>query len=380
MSSSEIQALCELYIGRKFDEDDCNALREFLRDLQTQKPKKPKEEHKEKTPTGVVAFVPISERKQHLAREVAPGERPPPVSLADLGANVAVADRKAQWVNKTEASAGDISPRAHAPVVLDATSPRAKDRLQSYEKNIQGGAAGAHADLVAERLAEAQGGGGVKDRLGAWASGQVQGSSGETKEQVAAGRLEEIKGAQGVKDRQAAYTSTVGNTLPSKKELVDERLAEVKGAPGVKDRLGNWAGQADSHATNAAAVEERIADVKGVAGVKDRLGQWNQVTAAAEKIPTSDPTKVEERLADLGTTGVKDRVGGWTNRTEPIIASTVDPTLAASRTAELAKAQSVKDRTNVYKNVATDDKPVVKAPIYIPQDVSELPTKETQGQ
>jgi hypothetical protein len=376
MSSAEIQALCELYIGRKFDQDDTAALREFLRDLQTQKPKKQKEEgakEKEKPASGGAAFVPISERKQHLAREVAPGERPAPVSLSELGATSGVADRKAQWVNKTEQS-GEISPRSHA-VVLDATSPRARDRLQSYEKNVQGATAGTPSDLVAERLAEVQGASGVKDRLGAWASGEVQGASGGEK----VNRLEEIKGAQGVKDRQAAYTSTVGNTLPSKKDLVEERLAEVKGVPGVKDRLGNWTAQSEHSATNPSAVEERLAEVKGVAGVKDRLGQWNQVAVQAEKVPTTDPAKVEERLADLGPTGVniKDRVGGWANRSDN---TAVDPSLAAARTAELTKAQSVKERLGQYKNVATDDKPVVKAPIVIPQDASELPTKETQGQ
>lgn len=40
MSSSEIQQLCEMYIGRKFDENDSAALRDFLRDLQVQKPKR----------------------------------------------------------------------------------------------------------------------------------------------------------------------------------------------------------------------------------------------------------------------------------------------------------------------------------------------------
>jgi len=377
MSSAEIQSLCELYIGRKFDQDDAAALREFLRDLQTQKPKKVKEEpeHKEKSSSGA-AFVPIAERKQHLTREVAPGDRPAPVSLSELGANVGVADRKAQWVNKTEGG-GDISPRSHAPaVVLDATSPRARERLQSYEKNVQSSGGASSADLVAERLAEVQGVG-VKDRLGAWASGQVQGAvPGEH-----ANRLEEIKGVQGVKDRQAAYNSTVGNTTAPKKELVEERLAEAKGGQGVKDRLGSWTGQSDvAPVSNPAAVEERIAEVKGAAGVKDRLGQWNQVVAGTEKAPSSDPSKVEERLGDLGSTGVKDRVGGWANRSDPVVASTVDPALAAARTAELNKVSSVKERLGQYKNVATDDKPVVKQPIYIPQDASELPTKESQGQ
>jgi len=232
------------------------------------------------------------------------------------------------------------------------------------------------ADKVAERTAEAQGVG-VKDRLGAWASGQVQGVPDEREEQKAA-RLAEIQGGAGIKDRQAAYTSNTNPTL--NKSLVEERLAEVKGVPGVKDRLGNW--NETSHAAPVVpGVAERVAEVKGAPGVKDRLGAWNSVVAGANQT-ASDPSKVEERLADLGNTGVKDRVGGWTNKGETvsIVASTADPNLAEARVQELKQASSVKERLGQYQKVATDDKVVERAPIYIPQDASELPTKESQGQ
>jgi len=380
-------------------------LREFLRDLQVQKPKKPAKNADEEDKSPSKAFVPIAERKQHLSREVAPGDRPAPVTLSDLGSNVGakerknaynqtiqsasdvslskervsevqgvagVADRKAQWVAKTEDA--PLSPRAQ--VAMDSTSPRARDRLMSYEKTVQNSGTGARKDdLVAERLAEAQGATGVKDRLGAWSD--VGNQSNESKEQVAA-RLAEIQGVTGVKDRQAAYTSNTGSSSIDKGSLVQERLAEAKGVTGVKDRLGNWGEVSDAAKVDPNAVAERLAEVKGVTGVKDRMGQWNQVAAGGAQ--TSDPSKVEERLGNLGATGVKDRAGGWANKPETIISSTADPSLAEARTLELKKAASVKDRLAGYTQVAKDDKVVERAPVYIPQDASELPTKETQGQ
>jgi len=193
--------------------------------------------------------------------------------------------------------------------------------------------------------------------------------------------LQKIQGVTGVKDRQAAYTSHTGAAHVDKESLVQERLAEAKGGQGVKDRLGSWNEVSDVAKVDPNAVAERLAEVKSATGVKDRLGQYNQVVATSDK-PVSDPSKVEERLGDLKGTGVKDRAGDWSNKAgaETTISSTADPNLAEARVEELKKAPSVKARLGLYTKVATDDKVVERAPVYIPQDASELPTKDTQGQ
>jgi len=98
-----------------------------------------------------------------------------------------------------------------------------------------------------------------------------------------------------------------------------------------------------------------------------------------KKTPTSDPSKVQERLAELSGTGVKDRTQVWSKAEDTVVASTADPNLAAARTAELKTASSIKDRLGAYAQ-ASSEKPIEKKEIHIPTDHSELPTKESQGQ
>jgi len=263
MSSSEIQALCEQYIGRKFDADDSSALRDFLRDLQTQKVKKPAPEKDEPASTK---FIPVSERKQNLPREVAKGDRPAPVSLVELGSHSGAKDRAAKYVQ------GVSSNESHS----------------------------LSAQRVAEDLADASR---VSDRKAQWTSMGEQSNAPKTS------NLDlDPSTTPRAKDRMAAYTQTVqsGGSI-SKDELVAERLADVKGV-AVKDRAGVWASGAAVGASTdpSLSTASRLEEVKGASGVKDRLGNWNKVMENAEKTPTSDPSKVQERLADLKGTGVKD--------------------------------------------------------------------------
>jgi len=336
MSSSEIQALFEQYIGRKFDADDSSALRDFLRDLQVQKVKKPAPEKDEPASTK---FIPVSERKQNLPREVAKGDRPAPVSLVELGAHSGAKDRAANYVN---AVSSNESHSLSAQRVAEELNPDAA--------------------RVGERKAQ-------------WAH------MGETVTTPKASNLDIDPSTPRAKDRMAAYNQTVqaGGSI-SKDELVAERLADVKGV-AVKDRAGVWASGAAAGASTdpSLSTASRLEEVKGASGVKDRLGNWNKVMENAEKTPTSDPSKVQERLAELSGTGVKDRTQVWSKAEDTVVASTADPNLAAARTAELKTASSIKDRLGAYAQ-ASSEKPIEKKEIHIPTDHSELPTKESQGQ
>jgi len=331
MSANEIQALCELYIGRKFDDSDSQALREFLRDLQVQKPKKvaaEKEEHQD-----TKKFVPVSERKQHLVREYAPGDRPAPVALTEVGSTGGAKERMADY-NNTVASAGSASLSANRVAEELPAATKVSDRKAQWAGAAETGLSPrGDSDVVKERLAEVSGVPGVKDRLGAWNSA-TQGSSAD-------------------------------------KHLVEERTADVKGAAGVKERLGNWS-KIEEHSNVPSNTAARVEEVKGAPGVKDRLGNWNQVTSDHHV-----ESKTAERLAELaGASAVKSRAEGWNNQTEGVVTSGA---LAEERTAELKKASSVRDRMNSYSKATTEVK-VQKTEIYIPQDQSELPTKESQGQ
>jgi len=333
MSANEIQALCELYIGRKFDDNDSQALREFLRDLQVQKPKKVAAEKPEQH-QDTKKFVPVSERKQHLVREYAPGDRPAPVALTDLGATGGAKERMAAYNNQV-ASAGSTGSLSANRVAEDlpAQVPKVADRKAQWAAAETGLSPRAD-DAVKERLAEVTGAPGVKDRLGAW-NNATQGSSAD------------------------------------KIHLVEERTADVKGAAPVKERLGNW-NKIEEHPSVTSNTAARVEEVKGAPGVKDRLGNWNQVTSDHHV-----ESKTAERLAELaGASAVKSRAEGWNNHTEGVITSAG---LSEERTAELKKASSVRDRMNSYSQAASEVK-VQKTEIYIPQDVSELPTKESQGQ
>jgi len=369
--------LCEIYIGRKFDENDSICLKDFLRDLQVQKPRK--QVPKEEKPHVEAKFIPVAERKQGYSTTVAAGERPMPVNLLDIGAKggakervaayantvnnassptaslsaarveeelgggTNVSERKARWKGMSETSP---ERGASQPVVLldehgNPVAPKTKDKRSDYEKAAQ--TTKLDEDIVKQRLAEVSGPG-VKDRLG-------------------------------------SYTNVAASNSTESK--VGERLAEVKGAPGVKDRLGNWNQVAsNTSADKKETVEERLADVKGVPGVKDRLGNWNQAASSTTVSSTSDPNLAAARVADVkGVQGVKDRLGNWSQQAEKdtVVVSAADPSLAKARTAELTTASSVRDRLGAY-NKATETKPIEKAPVYIPQDSSELPTKDTQGQ
>jgi len=199
-----------------------------------------------------------------------------------------------------------------------------------------------------------------------------------TDAELKAHRLAEVSGAAGVKDRLGQWNQVTSHEGPtSDKKVIEERLAEVKGAAGVKDRAGAFAAKADDSSSNPAS-KPALEEVKGAPGVKDRLGKWDAVIAGTDAHPASTGPKV----ADLPVqTGVKQRKEGWQKQEtqDTTIASTADPNLAEARTAELKKGSSVRDRMGAYAK-ATEDKQVERAPVVIPTDVSELPTKETQGQ
>jgi len=363
--------LCELYIGRKFDENDSLALKDFLRDLQVQKPRKVVAKE-EKPQTG--KFIGVSERKQNLATPasqapieirdigVAKGGAKERVAAyaqtvshasdrtslsaervqEDLGGGTNVSERKAKWKGISETS----PERTPSAVVLldehgNPVAPKTKDKMSEYEKAAS--AKKSDVEIVAQRVAEVKGAPGVKDRLGNW-------------------------------------TAVATKTEADNKETVEERVADLKQAPGVKDRLGNWNQMASkTEADKKETVAERLADLQQAPGVKDRLGNWNQV-AASTKVASATEERVAE-LKDAKAPGVKDRLGNYSAVAEKdgTIVSAADPNFAAARTAELQKTSSVRDRMGVYSK-ATEGRPVEKKQVYIPQDQSELPTRDTQGQ
>jgi len=94
-----------------------------------------------------------------------------------------------------------------------------------------------------------------------------------------------------------------------------------------------------------------------------------------------DHAKEKERLAELGnTTAVKSRLGGWQELAEKDTTVASATGLAHERTAELARTTSIKDRMASYNQVAAAEHKVDRAPVHIPLDPAELPTKDTQGQ
>jgi hypothetical protein len=272
MSSSEIQALCEIYIGRKFDENDSAALRDFLRDLQVQKPKReaaPKAEKK----ADDRKFVPVSERKQHYVKEVAPGDRPAPVNLSEFGATAGAKDRAALYAQQVNSNTS-----------VSHSAARVESELGAPTK--------------------------VSDRKAHWAELADHGGSAAPKESKPVSITDDSGNivSPRTRDRLVSFESgAVAQRSIDEKELVAQRLAEISGVPAVKDRLGAW-----NQATNAGGVDEKQ--------------------------------------------------------------------LVEERTAELKKATSVRDRLGAYTKAATDSKPIERAPVHIPQDISELPTKDTQGQ
>jgi len=371
--------LCELYIGRKFDENDLASLKDFLRDLQVQKPKR--QAPQESKPHVEAKFIPVAERKAGYASPaiIAAGERPVPVNLTDLGAKGGAKERVAAYAQTVNSASSQVTSLSAVRVEEElgggANVSERKARYKGItETSPERGAStqpvvlvDEHGNPVAPKTKE------KKSAYESVASAGTKVDEGLVKE-----RLAEVSGP-GVKDRLGNYTNVAAASSTESK--IGERLADVKGAPGVKDRLGNWTQVAtNTQADKKETVQERLADVSGTPGLKARLGNWNQVASSSGG---PDPALSASRVADVqGAAGVKDRLGNWSQIAEKdsVIVSSQDPALAKSRTAEISGSKSsIKDRLGAYSQ-ATETKPIVKAAIVIPQDASELPTKDSQGQ
>jgi len=286
MSESEIQTLCEAYIGRKFDEDDSYALRTFLHDLLKQKIKRPISEHssvahsvverKEKRviETEVVPSPLVSQDKPIFKKTKAFVEAVATSTIektteVDVGPSPRVADRKETFIKAT--SQAGLSPRKIDNLEDVPSGPGVKDRLGNYLQETEKSKATSEVD---ERVAEAKASSSVKERLGLYkqtveSSGVVGGGASE--------RVAEISGSPSVKDRYRPEEAAAA-------AKTQERLEEVKGAAGVKDRLGAWSKMESNPSVSVPVAAEKPAEtVAGTPGVKDRMGQWGKAATAAEE-------------------------------------------------------------------------------------------------
>eukprot|EP01126_Amoeba_proteus_P044258 TRINITY_DN490_c0_g1_i8.p1 TRINITY_DN490_c0_g1~~TRINITY_DN490_c0_g1_i8.p1 ORF type:complete len:366 (+),score=80.87 TRINITY_DN490_c0_g1_i8:73-1170(+) len=364
MSESEIQALCETFINRSFNEDDLYALRLFLRDLSKQKTK---------APVTTSSAIPI-EKKETI---VVAAETP----LSPVVTRDAPIFPKIEGFVRAAATTS-----VEKTVAVEVGSvPKVSERLGVWTSSSPPPSS---PSPIQDRVKEALAGPGVKDRLGNWSQALELGERPLVVPEQVEERLAEVKGAVGVKDRLGTYTKVVTDRVTSVKTstadptLIEDRLGEEfsKAQIGVKDRLKTgWVAHPSDVQVDPSVVKERLAEVKGAAGVKDRVTILKEVAAETEKVATAPPEAVEERLADVkGASGVKDRLvvlSSAVAEAEKIVVA--HPEVVRERLQGIERSTSINQRTQQWGTVGVEPPPGPrKQPIALPTE--EL-TKEQQG-
>eukprot|EP01126_Amoeba_proteus_P028823 TRINITY_DN283_c0_g1_i12.p1 TRINITY_DN283_c0_g1~~TRINITY_DN283_c0_g1_i12.p1 ORF type:complete len:396 (-),score=76.97 TRINITY_DN283_c0_g1_i12:94-1218(-) len=374
MSYSQIQAVCERYINRPFDEDDISALRVFLDDLVHQRIKRPVPE---------TIPVPIEKNTGSVVdktAEIAP--------LSPVVSRNAPIFRKIEGFVKATADVSVASPTLERTKEALA-GPGVKDRLDNWTQVVETEPQPRTSEKVEERLVEVKGTTGVKDRLGTYTrvvsqrESQVVTSTADPT--LIGDRLgEEFTKAQvDVKERlKTGWTLVDGQKVdPS---LVETRLAEAKGASGVKDRLGAFTRVTETDKVPLATnfVEERLMEVKGAVPVRDRRTVITAAVAETQQLNTAPPERVEERLSEArGAVPVKDRLNILKEvaaETEKIVVA--HPEVVRQRLQGIETSNSISQRTQQWVDTGVTEsttQPSRKQPIELP---TEEITKDQQGQ
>lgn len=313
MSESDIVALCEEYVNRKFDEEDLESLRAFLRSLQKQK-------------------VPRAEKeapKKHFSVKTA--------GLARPNTSGAASTELPSYVKEKREI--DTNALREERLAEANTAQGVKARLGAWQEKVQKAEDGDLPDnskLAEERVSEAKAGAGVKDRLGAWNQKiDKEDQQVTTDEKAKAERLAELQGVGSVKNRYQVKEDDDVKTSPQ------ERVAEVK-TGSLKERLGAY--QQVAEKSEVAKTGDAKEELKGVSGLKERLGAY---TNAAE---TSDAPRNASDSPQLDairkTSSVQKGKENWNKVAGSSNDAPVDK--KAEILAEAKAGSSLKDRLNVW--------------------------------